>query len=480
MTYLSKIKNMFVLYKYKKIVNFLKNTNEIEIAHSGDKALLKSFHKAVKSSIAYNDIITNHLYFQDIKTVKDFVQHVPFIDKQSYFSSYSLKDICLKNKFDDIQLFFASSGHSGTFSFGVETGKEAIKDALNVDFLLEDRFKALSKKTLFINCLPSGVKVYTRMLPKIESSIRIDVVYSLIKKLKDEFDQFILVGEHCLIKKMIEEGFQYHVPWKDLVVNVITGGEYISESFKIYLEHLLDIDANNLDTGQVLINFGISELSASVFSENNETARIRRFAYTNKEFCNCLYRSDQKIYPNIMQYYPSKLFIEAIPKEDGQKELVISTLDPNRIIPMIRYNTHDIIDILSYEQLVNILIKFNQKSLIPTQKLPCVIAFGKYKYLTLQNKKNISPEYIKELLYIDHHIASGITGNFYLSKKDNHIDLLIQLYPGVQLTKQSIDFLYNKINEDINEDINIKTIPYKEFPFGIEYDYERKNIYMKD
>lgn len=468
-----------IRWRYSRIARYLSTADPRKIAAAGERRVLKAFDRAADKIPAYQKILRQQgVDPREITSIEAFRSRVPVIDKETIFSGNELRDLCVDGNLDDIRLFYSSSGHSGTFSFGAETAANAKDSALGVEFALQNTFGALDRKTLLINCLPMGVKIHTRTLPLAETSVRQDVILSLIAKLKDDFDQFVLIGEHLFIKKVIEQGAEAGIEWKDIVVHVVTGAEYIAENFRSYLASLLGIDFESPRMGMIGVNFGLSELSMSIFAENIHTIRIRRLAHVDHEFRRALYGRNMTFCPNIMQYFPHQTFIETIPGPNGRSELIVSMLDHDLKIPLIRYNTGDIVETMGYDDLAGILQDASQESLLPAFHLPVGIIQGKLKPLVLSNGSKVYSEQVKEAIYADFSVASKITGNFKLKQEDGAAVLMLQLRAGIEPRQELIDALAKQLKTCIETEVRIQMLPYEQFPYGFEPDFERKNRYV--
>lgn len=479
MGFLEHIRNRLIRRQYSRITRQLITTTPEKLVAAGQRRLLETFHRAARTVPAYMEILRlNGVDPKEITTIEQFRKKVPVVDKETIFATNELRDLCMGGCLDNISLFYSSSGHSGVFSFGVEARTDSKKAALGLEFALNNDFNVLDRNTLLINCLPMGIKLHTRTLPLVQTGLRPDVIWALIKKLKDDFDQFVFIGEHLFLKKIFEDGAEQGIPWKDLVVHVVTGAEYIAENFRSYLASLLGVDFDSPETGMIGINFGLSELAISIFSENCHTLRIRRQAYADRDFRKALYGRDTTICPNIMQYHPSRTFIETIIAPDGSNELVVTILDPTFTIPMIRYNTKDVVEIMSYTDLAEILKDFGYESLLPPFHLPVGIIWGKMKPLITKSGQKIYTENIKEAIYSDFSIANMITGNFRLTEETDGPTLLLQLRKGKKCRESLADDLVKHLKDYVDSDVRVCVLPFEQFPYGLDHDFERKNQYV--
>ena len=475
--FVRQFKDRFVRWQYARMAHSLSTMDPEKIIAIGERNLLRAFHRAAEKVPAYRRFLSEKgVNPEKITTIEEFKDRIPFIDKETVFPANEFRDICVGGNLDDICSFYSSSGHSGVFSFGAETWDNTSSSAIGLEFLLDNHFHIFRRKTLVINCLPMGVKICTRTLPVADTSVRADVVHALIKKLASEFDQFILVGESPFLKKVIEEGAENGIPWHDIIVNVITGGEFIAENFRSYLGHLLGIDFEDPESGMIAVNMGMSELSLSIFSENFQTIQLRRIAHKNRELRHALFGEGTEVCPLVMQYFPQQTYIETVPDQKSSPELVVSTIGKDLKIPLIRYNTGDTVRTLSYTEMKNILKNLGQESLLPEFHLPFGIIIGKKISIDLESGERISPNEVKEALYQNFDIARRITGNFRLSRDNGSATVLVQLRNGFEILPDMATTLSQYLKDYIKTEIQITFLPYNRFPYGI--DYEKKNQYI--
>jgi len=467
--------NKTVLYQYKKLDEYLKTSSPEKILADGEKKLIKAFKNSASCVPFYKRFLLKQKISSDlVKSLSDFKKQVPFLDKEKVFLENDLKDICRNGQIDDVCLFYSSSGSSGVFSFGAETWKNRSRIALGLEFLLDHSFDIFKKKTLLINCLPMGVKVFTRTLPLAETSVREDVVLSLLEKLKNYYDQFIIVGESAFLKHLAEFGAECGTLFKDLKINLITGGEFIPETYRSYMAELLDIDLNNPESGIIAVNMGLSELSLSLFSESTECINIRRAALKNKKLRKELFKNESEL-PLLMQYFPSATWLENI---GDNNELIVSMLDPNLKIPLIRYNTKDRAELVSYNRVKEILQTSGSSCVMPKYKLPFGIVTGKNQKIINNNGESLGVNEVKEALYFDFDFASCVTGNFRLFQDGDFIIIYTQLKKNIPWSEALCDKFFNSMKNYTNLNFKIVLKEYIPFYYGIEHNFEKKNKYI--
>jgi phenylacetate-CoA ligase len=477
---LAYIQDGLVRWQYGRMERRLRTASPEGLAALSERRLLAAFHRAARLVPAYQRTLRQHAVDPDtVTTIEEFRRKVPIVDKETVFAANELKDLCVGGNLEGVSLYYSSSGHSGVFSYGVETRTAAANAALATEFALHCATRALDRRTLLVNGLPMGVRIHTRTLPVVETGLRADSIWAILTKLRADFQQFILVGEQLFIKKIVEEGAERGLPWKDMIVHVVTGAEYMAENFRTYLGSILGTDFDVPEKGMVLVNFGLSELSLSIFQENAHTIRIRRRAHEDPSFREAIYGRKTSICPNLMQYYPQQTFIETVPGPDGRSELVVSLLDPELKIPLIRYNTKDVVETMTHGRLAEILKDFRcDPSLLPPFRLPLGIIWGKFQPLVTEKGVRIAPESVKEGLYSNPNIADKITGNFRLSEDKTGVRLLLQVRKGKEFGAGAIDALEGSLRAHAGEGIQVCPTAYEQFPYGMEQDFQRKNQYV--
>ncbi len=479
MGWLRRVKDRLIRWQHRRLVRYLSTARPERIVAAGQRRLLRAFRRAARQVPAYRRLLAERgIAPAEITTVRKFRRHVPVLDKHAVFEMNDLPALCAGGTLEGVRLLYTSSGHSGTFSFGVETPADAERAAMGLEFLLDRNFGILRRKTFIINCTPMGVKVPVRSVPAADTSVRADSVLALIDKLAGEFEQFVLLGEAPFLKKVIEDGAAAGVPWHDLVVHLVTGGEYVPENWRTYLGHLLDIDFDNPDRGMIGLNMGLSELSLSLFSETPQTLRIRRAAQSDPRLRHALFGDGIEVCPEVMQYFPGQIHVEALPGPSAAPELVVSMLDPRRRIPLIRYNTGDAAWTMDYRRLEAILAQHDYGHLLPELHLPVAFIWGRRRLVPLPAGGHVSPVEVKEALYKDFDIAGALTGNFTILTEDDCGRVLVQLKPGVSPAWESEQRLAEILSEYVRSRAEVKLVAYEQFPHGLEHNYEKKNHYV--
>lgn len=454
----------------KMMISLFTKSSPEKLVKMGEARLIPVFQEAARSVPVYRKLLNGHAV--DVSRIKDkesFKNFVPVIDK-GIFTENDISDLCRNGDFDKAVSLSLSSGFSQEFSYSLMTSKELRSLAFNTDILLDYVFGVSKKKTLWLSALGMGVRVYTN-LPLGEVSVRSDSILSFLKKISPYFEQTIISTSCCFAKKIIEEGCEQGINWKDSNVYFTIGEDWFPENFRIYLEYLLGVSSQ--DNIRILSNFGISELGLTLFGEDWDLIRIRRLAGQNKDFRYSLFGEGTAICPELMFYFPHQIFLEEI-----GGEFVFTTLNKNAIIPLIRYNSKDKGKIISYRTLKDVLAKFNYLDYLPEFKLPLVSVMGRSgKHIEINNT-HFTPEQVKEGIYSDFNLAAAITGYFRMSKTENRLRIELQLKEKRAPEETLKQDFYQAIAKFIQSEFELIIYPYKDFPYSMGLIYENKFKYI--
>ncbi len=449
------------------------------VVAEGAERFLEAFRRTVREVPAYRAILdAENLNPGQVRGPEDLTR-LPLLDKQRVFGEHRLADLCVGGTLADAALVYSSSGHSGTFSFGVESREDLARGAAGLEMHLDALFGALERPTLLVNCLPMGVRIPTRTLPVAETSVRTDAIVAVLRALRHEFDQFILIGEHLLQKKVVDEGADADPGWEDLCVHVVTGAEFISESWRGYMAARLGVDGADPRQGMVGINMGLSELSVSIFRDTPRLARLRRRADEDPDLRREIFGSEARVTPEILQYDPRHTWLETVPDKAGRPELVVSTLDPERTLPLLRYRTGDHVALRPYADLREILERTGNADLLPPHPLPVGLIYGRNPGLDLPGGGRVTVADVKDVLYRDHEAARDWTGLFHLTPAEDGMGAVeIEAREGHPPSARAAEALEDRLAALVGERVPVAVRPYGRFQYGWGFNYERKPSYV--
>jgi len=461
----------------KQVIEYLCAIPPERLIQASEHSAVMTFQRAAQRVPAYKELLSSlKINPAQVSDIASFRRLVPFLDKKSAFLDNKIDQLCLDGNLNEVKSLLTSSGHSGIFSFGVNTLQNLRDSSQSIDLGLDYSFDISNKKTLLINCLPMGVKVNTG-LTIAETSVREDMVWAVVKKFSPEFAQTVLVGEGSFLKKIIEDGTKQGINWKSGSFHFIAGEEGIAENYRTYIAELVGIDFQNPFGGMIGSSMGIAELDLNIFHETRDTICLRRLAHSDVAFRHALFGEDASVCPMLFVYYPHRTFVEELPDELGKNQIVISMLSPRMKIPLLRYKTGDYGKILYYHRLGEVLKEFGYEKLMPELKLPLIAINGRRQCVKAANN-SIYPEEIKEALYADSSVASSVTGAFKLIQEHSSLSLAVQLKEGITNSGLLREKFKIALQPFTAGPLKITFYPYHAFPYFMELDYERKFKYI--
>jgi phenylacetate-CoA ligase len=437
------------------------------------EAVLRAFRRMAREVPAYAAILCERgVRPEEIDSLEAFGRLVPLTDKGQMFDRENIADVCAGGTLGDGVLLYTSSGYSGVFSFGVETPQEAEKLRRRIDGMLEHYFGAGKLRTLLINALPMAVRVPASVVTTIEVGLRSDAAIAAVRKLGRHFEQIIIVGEHPFLKKIVEDGQDAGIDWPKYRVSLITGGEVMPENFRTYIGGIL-AHKNGGSTGVIVVSLGISEVSLSLGQETPECQRIRRAAHADIELRKALFE-EARFVPTFVQWSPEDYWIET-PVIDGKPRLVVTTLDLERRIPLMRYCTGDWARVYFAEEVAERLRACGAGELAPQSKAPFMAMWGRGRGLTVDGVE-VLPDQVKEAIYQVPDIARMTTGNFQLSAEPGAgLKVSMQLRPGLNVDPARLGAFSLLLDSVKAEGLLVQ---YNSFVAGLSLSYDRKFNYV--
>ncbi|MBN2210422.1 MAG: hypothetical protein JW709_03420 [Sedimentisphaerales bacterium] len=436
--------------------------------------ILEAFRQAAGDVPAYAQILREaSIESGEINSLEDF-KRLPIIDKASTFEKFALADLCRQGTYFMPAGIITSSGHSGRFAYGIIPVDSFTQQSQRIDDALELFFQARTKTTLLINCLPMGVQIPATCCTVAPISVREDMAVALVQGLASYYEQIILVGETAFIKRVLEYGREKGINWSDLFVHVIVGEEPIAENARAYLQSLLGIDPFGPETGLVVSSMGVAEIGLNLFMEIPQLAMLRRVLHQHPQLQALLLGSDAPGLPMLFTYDPTSIYIEIL----DNREMIITTLDSERPLPLMRYRTGDIAQWVDIQDLPDIPGLNELKQHLPAE-LPVIAIFGRGQFVTANGCDRIYPEQIKEGLYHDHTLAAQVTGNFRIYNGAPRARCRIQLAPGVKPDASLNQRFTATINTYVSAPVDVACEAYESFIDGMTVDYERKFAYIE-
>ncbi|MFZ6843219.1 hypothetical protein [Undibacterium sp. RuTC16W] len=463
----------------RRIIRYqLARTTSDQLIQLGKKKLIRAFRRAARCSSAYQILLSEHgASVNDITTVDDFLQRCPVLEKANTFRRFSI-DQLIASDTDKSQLasILTSSGHgSNGFAIGLGTRKQLKSTASLIDMGLELAFDIDRYKTLLINCLPMGVTFQSDTVCVANVSVREDMACAIVEQAGAAFEQIILCGDPIFLKKLCDFSQNKGLDWRRYRVNVIVGEETFSESFRDYLALALNINLDHPASGLIGSSMGVGELGLNLFNETRETIAMRRACMAQPDLLVDLFGNsaiDAPV-PSFMVFNPMRTFVEVVNTDShGNGDLLVSMLDPDVPIPLMRYKTGDKARLLSAVELNEVYEKINLG--ISPPSLPVIALHGRAKdYLP----DGMHLDYFKHMLYANPSISVHVSGAFRLTLTGGCVLWEVQLQYGNKTSPQEIASVLQNAIAATHEKVETICYPYHDFPYGKSLDYERKFVY---
>ena len=226
---------------------------------------------------AYGVLLREHgVRAVDVRDVETFSRVCPLLSKVNTFDRFTLPELTVGGRLQDVGEVLTSSGHGGRFSFGVISRAEAAASASFVDAALDAAFAVKSRKTLAINCLPMGVSVSSHCMTVATTSVREDMAVALVKTFGADYDQILLIGDPLFMKRFTDHALEQLVDWRRHRVGVVVGEETFGEHFRKYIGDCLGLEPDRPGGGHIMSSFGVAELGLHLCFETAATAALVR------------------------------------------------------------------------------------------------------------------------------------------------------------------------------------------------------------
>jgi len=176
----------------------------------------------------------------------------------------------------------------------------------------------------------------------------------------------------------------------------------------------------------------------------------------------------------VLAYNAQRTFIEAVgPDSSGYGRMTISMLDTALPVPLMRYQTGDVVRLLDPLRIASLLER--RGVTLPGPLPDKLLALAGRSKETLPNGSHVA--FYKDALYSDPAVADLVTGAFRLTPRESGVLVMeVQLVRGAQADAAFGNRLRTTLG--IPSDAGqVITLPYEAFPYGMSLDYERKFAY---
>ncbi len=410
-----------------------------------------------------------------VTDIEAFRTAVPIIGKRDVFASHPLADLLVDGSLDGIATLVSSSGLTAqSFSLGMIDRKGTRSMVRSIDRFFDTSFQTTHKKTFVINTCAMGVTIPTS-LPGINLSVRSDKALALLRALRPYYRQFIVTSDVYFLKKLIEEGRSAGMRWSRWPVQFVIGGEWFPESYRQYLDSLLQVDPRRRLPTRILGSMGAAELGFNLCFETHDTVRLRQLAASDERLRDALFGPVDTV-PMIGHYDPRRWFIELTPTQElgpGGGTFAFTSVGLDAVMPLVRYQTGDCGYILPFGRVREILRRLRYDAYVPSLAYPLMAVAGRTGQSLTVAGKTIRMEFLRAVLYSDRSLAAATTGQFHATVRGRRLHLRIQMQPATELGRATIQAQFSSL---LNRHVPavVSAVPYFDFREVLSVDYERK------
>lgn len=457
----------------------MKHVDAAALAQAGTRRVVEQFRRAAREVPAYAAILqARGIAPEQIRTPADFKALCPILEKQDVFGGIPIDQLCVGGRLGPLAGVLTSSGQGGRFAFGLSTQRQTNRAAKAIELAMEYTFGTDRYRTLLINALPMGVRFSCSTVTVAETSVREDMVCALVEQFSPRYDQTVLVTDPLFCKRILDQGRETGLEWGRFKVHVILGEETFGEAFRHYVASRLGQDPEGWTRGFVGSSMGVGELGLNLFFETRETVRLRQLAHRHPAvLAPAIGDWTGRAPPLLFVYDPLRIFVEVVePDPKGFGALVLSTLDPSAVLPLVRYRTGDRARMLNTKAIGDALERAGESGMMNVPRLPMIALAGREKDILPDGRALLD---IKDALYKNAHLADQLSGAFRLELEDSRICIHIQMREGStgrdNAMIQDLDSCLPRPESGPNDRIVIWK--HADFPFGRTLDYERKFRY---
>jgi phenylacetate-CoA ligase len=443
-------------------------------ANDGFDRLRAAFQRAASGVPAYRCLLEEHgVDPAAIVDYESFVARCPTLTKANTFDRFPIDQLCAGSAMANLAEVLTSSGHGGRFSFGLSTGRQKADAPAMIDDALDEAFGIARRRTLVVNCLPMGVGFSSASATVATTSVREDMATALISAFGSHYEQIVIVTDPLFVRRLLDYASERGVDWRRYRLGIIVGEEIFGERFRAYVASRLGLDVEQPDRGYIMSSFGAGELGLHLCFETPATIALRRAAARDASLARELF-GGFTVLPMVLAYNPNRTWIEAVDSDSsGYGRMTISMLDTELPVPLLRYQTGDVVRLLNSRRIAQELAR--RGVTLPGVLPDTMLALAGRDEDVLPGGSHVGV--YKDALYVDPFVADRLTGAFRIGFLESGlITVHVQLVRGVD-TDAGFE---NRLREALGMPHHAGRVVvsrYDAFPYGMGLDYERKFAY---
>jgi len=459
-------------WQRRLLLRLLARQNPETLRASGLRRLPDRVAHAASVSPAYRTLLTEAgLDVLPGARGEALLSRLPVLDKSDLFERFPISELLDRRlTSDDLAGVLTSSGHGGSqFAFGLSTRRQLQGTAGAIDLGLQQAFGIDQASTLLINCLPMGVVFTSNKVCVANVSVREDMALAILRQAGPLFDQAILCVDPLFCKRLLDYADKESYDWGGLPVHAIIGEETFAEEFRDYLAARLGVDLDDPAAPMLGSSMGVGELGLNLFFETRETIALRRALHR---------QSLEQHQPAYFCFNPLRTLVEVYqPDAQGVGDLVVTLLEKDPVVPMIRYRTGDRVRWVRDEERAALSPAAVQA--LARQPFPTLAVLGRARD---QVTADWHVDQFKALLYRDPALAACFSGAFRLLPQADGLLVDVQLSANCKRDPATVqDALGGLVSASANaRGVSVPRIccyAWRDFPHGMSLDYERKFRY---
>jgi phenylacetate-CoA ligase len=438
-------------------------------------ALLDTFQAVVARMPWYRTLLAEAgVSPHEIASAEDIVRRCPRLSKQNTFERFRLQDLAAGTPLPALASVLTSSGHGGRFSFGLATRGQDAAAAEAIDHALDAAFAVRTRPTLAVNCLPMGVTFASRCMTVATTSVREDMALALIEAFGPAYAQVLLVADPLFLKRLTDVAARQGFDWHRHRMQVVVGEEVFGEHFRTCMAQHLGLALDDPEGGWLMSSMGVGELGLHLCYETRATVALRRRLATHAGCAQALLGPASALQgtPMCFTYDTRRIHVEVDrPDPDGFGRLLVSMLDPDLPVPLLRYETGDVGRLVA-PRAVQALLDAHGLEGAHDLPSPLLLLRGRARE-RLPNGAHVGV--YKDAIYADASVARHLTGAVRLTADGSALTMHVQLVPDAA-PPPNLRAVVDAALPEAARPAAVEVWPYAAFPFGMTLDYERKFV----
>jgi phenylacetate-CoA ligase len=373
------------------------------------------FLKAKDTCPAYQKFLADEGYRASNWDLK----HLPVMTKENYVKKYSIEERCYHGRIPAAGVVIdESSGSSGVPNNWVRSAEERE----DVKHILQLNYQLIYRDTgcILLNCFALGP--WATGMNVSMSLVDVGILKSIgpdQKKLENTLEifgpnyRYLVFGYPPFIKSFVDTAAVDLTKYR---MDLIVGGEGISESLRTYLSKYFRT---------VVSSYGASDLEINIGVETPLTIALRRRCLDDRNLCRALFGRETP--PMIFQYNALDYIIET----NDSGELLFTIGRQTSAAPKLRYNLKDFGGVITYRHLRDQLQDHNISIADlpgPQSHFPILFIFGRADLTVPFYGAKVYPTDIEDIINAHPTLVRQLNSFQLSSYEDERIDRRLKIH----------------------------------------------------